>query len=240
MRLLAFDMSDDDTLDGLFKRLCAMEAPLNERLRIFSDALKDAEPRYAYAYDTLVNRLKTARSGSSAPGVGDVMPSFVLPDGDGRMHDLDEYLAKGPVVVSFNRGHWCPYCQVELNALKQGLNQLASAGACVVSIMPEVPEYVARVAADMGKAFDVLSDRNNGYALSLDLVIWIGDELNDLLRSDRIALNVFQQNDAAFLPIPATFVVAQDRRISGCFVDPDFRKRMDIEEMLLALRKGDS
>lgn len=215
-----------------------MEAPLNERLRLFSDALKDADPRYASAYDSLVNRLETARSGNSAPGVGDVMPSFALPDGDGRMHGLDEYLAKGPVVVSFNRGHWCPYCLVELNALKQGLNQLASAGASVVSIMPEVPEYVARVAADMGNAFDVLSDRNNGYALSLDLVIWIGDEVNDLLRSDQIALNVFHQNDAAFLPIPATFVVAQDGRITRCFVDPDFRKRMDIEEMLLALRQG--
>lgn len=73
-----------------------MEAPLNERLRLFSDALKDADPRYASAYDSLVNRLETARSGNSAPGVGDVMPSFALPDGDGRMHGLDEYLAKGP------------------------------------------------------------------------------------------------------------------------------------------------
>ena len=231
-------MSGNDTLDGIVERLCTMEAPLSERLRLFSEALKDAEPHYASAYDTLVNRLKTARSGSSAPSVGDLMPSFTLPDGDGRMHDLDEYLAKGPVVISFNRGHWCPYCLVELNALKQGLKQLASAGASVVSIMPEVPEYVARVAADMDKAFDVLSDRNNGYALSLDLVIWIGDEVNDLFRSDRIDLEVFQQNEAAFLPIPATFVVAQDNRITGCFVDPDFRKRMDIEEMLLALSKA--
>lgn len=231
-------MSDSDTLDGLFKRLCTMEAPLNERLRLFSEALKDAEPHYASAYDHLIQRLKTARSGSSAPGVGDVMPGFSLPDGGGKMHDLDEYLVRGPVVISFNRGHWCPFCLVELSALKQGLNQLAAAGASVVSIMPDVPEYVARVAADMDKAFDVLSDRNNGYALSLDLVIWIGDEVNNLFRSDQIDLDVFQQNDAAFLPIPATFVVGRDRVIAGCFVDPDFRKRMDIEEMLVALRRA--
>lgn len=233
-------MSDSDTLDGVFKRLCAMEAPLNERLQLFSEALKDADPHYASAYDTMVNRLKTARSGSSAPGVGDLMPHFALPDGEGRLHGLDEYIARGPVVISFNRGHWCPYCLVELNALKQGLKQLASAGASVVSIMPDVPEYVARVAADMDRAFDVLSDRNNGYALTLDLVVWIGDEVNELFRSDQIELEVFQQNGAAFLPIPATFIVAQDRRILGCFVDPDFRKRMDIEEMLLALRRAAS
>ena len=96
-------MSGNDTLDSIFERLCTMEAPLNERLQLFSEALKNAEPHYASAYDTLVNRLKNARSGSSAPGVGDLMPSFTLPDGEGRMHDLDEYLARGPVVVSFNR-----------------------------------------------------------------------------------------------------------------------------------------
>lgn len=231
-------MSDKDSLDSIFKRLCTLEAPLNERLRLFSDALKGAEPHYAAAYDNLVTRLKTARSGSSAPGVGDLMPGFSLPDGEGRLHSLEEYVARGPVVVSFNRGHWCPYCLVELHALKQGLKQLAAAGASVVSIMPDVPEYVAAVAADMDKAFDVLSDRNNGYALLLDLVIWIGDEVNTLFRSDQIELDVYQQNHAAFLPIPATFVVAQDGRITGCFVDPDFRKRMDIEDMLVAISRA--
>lgn len=231
-------MTENETIDGIFKRLCTMEAPLNERLRLFSEALQQAEPHYAAAYDSLVNRLVAARSGSGAPGVGDLMPGFSLPDGEGRMHSLDEYLSRGPVVVSFNRGHWCPYCLVELNALKQGLRQLSAAGAGVVSIMPEVPEYVARVAAEMDQSFDVLSDRNNGYALSLDLVIWIGDDVDQLFRTDKIYLDVFQQNEAAFLPIPATFIVARDGRIAGRFVDPDFRKRMDIDEMLAVLHSA--
>lgn len=229
-------MSNAESLDDVFKRLCSIEAPLNERLRLFSDALHQADPRYTAVYDELIERLETAKSGCSAPDAGDLMPPFALPDGDLRIHRLEDYLAKGPLVLSFNRGHWCPFCMVELNVLKQALTRISSCGANVVSIMPEMTSYVAQVAKDVGRAYDILSDRNNGYALSLDLVIWIGDGLRDLLLSDGIDVDMYQQNNAAFLPIPATFVIGRDGRIIARFVDPDHRKRMEIDRIMDCLK----
>lgn len=229
-----------ESLEDLLVRLRTMEAPLNERLRLYSEALKRVEPHYASAYDALVARLAAARSGSGAPAAGDLMPPFALPDGNLQIHQLDEYLDQGPVVVSFNRGHWCPYCMVELSAFKQGLKRIARSGAAVVSIMPEMSEFVARVAAEVDHTFEVLSDKNNGYALSCDLVIWLGTEIRELFRADRIDIDIYQQNDAAFVPIPATFVIGRDGRIARRFVDPDFRKRMEIDEIVAAVEEAAS
>lgn len=229
-------MSNLENLDDVVKRLCSLEAPLNERLKLFSEALHQTDPRYKATYEILIERLASAKSGCGAPDTGDVMPPFALPDGDLRVHRLEDYLNKGPLVLSFNRGHWCPYCVVELNALKQALKRISLYGASVVAIMPEMPEYVATVANDVSRAYDILSDRDNGYALALDLVIWLGDDIRELLLSDGIDLETYQQNSAAFLPIPATFVVGRDGRIIARFVDPDHRKRMEMDQIIDCLK----
>lgn len=231
-------MVEIENLDDIVRRLCTVEAPLNERLRQFSAALKSREPHYATAYDALAERLTAARAGGSAPDVGDVLPPFALPDANSGIHRLDDMLARGPVVVSFNRGHWCPYCKVELSALKQGLKRIGEAGAQVVSIMPDAPDYVAKVADEVGNAFLVLSDKDNGYALSLDLVIWLGAHIEDLFRADKFSLQEVQHNGAGFVPIPATFVVGADGRIVARFIDPDFRKRMEIDDIIEALKRA--
>lgn len=229
-------MSMTDSTDDVLKRLCSMEAPLSERLSAFSAYERQADPLWSAAYDELTSRLAAAKSGSAAPDVGDQMPLFALPDARGGIHRLDDMLANGPVVVSFNRGHWCPYCLVELNALKQGLTRISGAGAQVVSIMPDTPEYLTKVSTIAGDTFPVLSDRNNGYALTIGLVIWLGDELKALFEQENIPLEDFQQNGAGFVPIPATFVVGTDGRILGRYIDPDFRRRMEIDDIIAALK----
>ncbi|MGE0054711.1 MAG: peroxiredoxin-like family protein [Hyphomicrobium sp.] len=230
-------MNNPESLEDVVRRLCSVEAPLSERLKLFSEALNHADPRYTIAYDQLIGRLQLAKIGRGAPEIGDLLPPFALPDGYHRLHRLQDYLARGPLVLSFNRGHWCPYCLVELSALKQSLTRISKSGASVVSIMPETPEYVAKVAAEVGHSYDILSDRNNGYALSLDLVMWVGDAIKELLISDGIDLDVYQQNEAAFLPLPATFIVSKDGRIIGRFVDPDYRRRMEIDRIIDCLDK---
>jgi peroxiredoxin len=228
-------MSEPDPLDDVFKRICTLEAPLNERLALYSEALRQHAPSYAEAYDELVARLQTTRTGWSAPDVGDEMPAFSLPDPNYRMYSLAEMLTRGPAVVSFNRGHWCPYCLTELKALKRALAEINSAGGQVVSIMPETREFTAQVAEETSYAFPILSDENNGYALSLNLVMWIGDRVRKLLIADGVQLEYSQGNASWFVPIPATFVVGADGRIVARLVDPDFRKRMDIDEIIAAL-----
>lgn len=221
----------------IVRRLCSMEAPLNERLATFSAFVRENALPFAEAYDELAARLAAAKAGSTAPDAGEIMPDFVLPDAKMRLHSLDQFLERGPVVVSFNRGHWCPYCTVELNAFKQAHKEIAATGAQVVSIMPDTQEFVAKVSADIDNAFLVLSDENNGYALSLNLVIWLGERIRALSGQFEILIEKSQGNDGYFVPIPATFVIGADGRIIARYVDPDFRRRMEIDDILAALRR---
>jgi peroxiredoxin len=229
-------MTQTENIDDIVRKLCSMEAPLGERLSVISAVVREHEAPFAEAYDELANRLAQAKAFSAAPDSGDVFPPFALEDAHGIVHTLEEFLSKGPLVVSFNRGHWCPYCMVELSALKQGLSRIAAAGAQVVSIMPDRHEYVAKASAEVGDAFVILSDENNGFALSLDLVMWLGTRIKALSNGVEIELEKSQKNGARFVPIPATFVVGTGGRINKRFLDPDFRKRMEIDDIVDALK----
>lgn len=224
-----------NTLDDAFQKICAAEGPLQERLASFSAAVRVHGIPFAEAYDELVARLRSEKAGSTAPRTGERMPSFLLPDKDGRLLDMRDLLGGGPAVISFNRGHWCEYCAIETTALKQAMEQIKARGATTVSIMPETPEFTAKVSARVGDAFKVLSDFDNSYSRSLGLNIWLGDRVRELYMSHGLRLDKYQGNNSWFVPIPATYVVGQDGRILARYVDPDFRNRMDVEAIIASL-----
>jgi peroxiredoxin len=144
-------------------------------------------------------------------------------------------LAKGPLVVSFNRGPWCDYCGLELHALARAYPGIVAAGGEVVSVVPETAKYAEVLQGSRGLPFRVLTDLDLAYALSLGLVFWVGDKIKEMYGQFGIDLAQFQGNGGWLLPIPATLVVGQDGRVKARFVDPDFRHRMDIEEIFKAL-----
>ena len=219
----------------LFREADALDAPLDRKLAYYEDATRAVLPDVLSAYDRLVSRLQTAAATSGAPIVGDEMPDFVLPDHESHLVSLSDLTRRGPVVVSVNRGHWCPYCRLELRALARASDYLERAGAQVVSIVPETAEYAARMRAEQGLPFKMLSDVDLGYALSLGLRFWIGEELTDLYRKLGIELERFHRAEGWFLPVPATFVVDRRLRILGATVNPDFRRRMTLEQIEAAL-----
>ena len=141
----------------------------------------------------------------------------------------------GPVAVTFHRGHWCPFCRISINALVRAQEQVASIGGQIVAVMPERQQFVSDLRATSKAPFLVLTDMDNGYAMSLGLAIWVGDEMQKII-AERHDLPEYQGNDTWMVPIPATFVVGQDGRIKARFVDPDYRKRMAIEDLLAAMR----
>jgi peroxiredoxin len=216
-------MTDPTPLDDAFKKICAMEVPLGERLARFTAAVAEHGRPFALAYDNLVAQIGKAAAGATAPALGEPMPPFLLPDHTASLTSLDELLSNGPVVVSFNRGHWCEYCQLELRAFAAAHEEFAAAGAKVVSIMPERGEYTRTVRA-----------MTNG-ALNVGIVMWLGDEVCSLYKKFGLAIDRYQGNATWFVPIPATFVLNRNGTIVGRKVDPDFRHRMDIEEILQAL-----
>ena len=224
-----------ESFDEAFKRVRDMDASLDEQLRAFADAARQRRPDFAAAVDRLVERLRQHGAGDAAPRVGEPIPPFVLPDDAGHMVSLDQLLNHGPVAVTFHRGHWCPYCRININALAQAHKVIAAEGGQIVAIMPDRQKFVADFKSQSNVPFPILTDMDNGYALSLNLTIWVGAEMQRMMEG-RQDLPTFQGNTSWMLPIPATFVVGRDGTIKARFMDPDYRKPMAIADVLTALR----
>jgi peroxiredoxin len=224
-----------ESFDEAFQRVREMDASLDEQLRAFADAARQRRPDFAAAVDRLVERLRRYGAGGTAPQVGEAMPPFVLPDDTGHMISLDQLLTQGPVAVTFHRGHWCPYCRININALAQAHKDIAAEGGQVVAIMPDRQKFVAEFKSRSNVPFPILTDMDNGYAMSLNLTIWVGAEMQKMMEG-RQDLPAFQGNNSWMLPIPATFVVGRDGTIRARFMDPDYRKPMAIASVLTALR----
>ncbi|MGY8683968.1 peroxiredoxin-like family protein [Bradyrhizobium sp. UFLA05-153] len=228
--------ADADRLRLAFQRCRDMEGTLNEQLRAYADAGREIFPAYGAAVDRLVVRLNENGGGENAPRSGEAMPPFILPDENGKLIALPSLLARGPAAVMFFRGHWCPYCRLNVRAVTEAHDRIKAMGAQIVAIMPETQEYSEKFKAESGATFPVLTDLDNGYALSLNLAIWLGAEIQGLLSYQDMAK--FHGNDGWILPIPAVFVVGRHGIVKARFVDPDFRKRMEIDDLLEALEQA--
>ena len=222
-------------LRDAFDKADAMDAPLDQKVQSYTRASRKLVPDVHAAYDRLVERIAPNGAVRQAPAVGDLLPDCTLSDTDGHLVGLASLHNRGPLVVSFNRGGWCSYCALQLRALARAYPGIVAAGADVVSIVPETEEHARELVKSHGLPFKVLVDIDLGYALLLGLVFWIGDELMDIYLKLGIDLARFQRNDGWFLPIPATFVVGRDGRVLARFLDPDFRNRMPIEDIMRAL-----
>ena len=219
-----------------FEQARELDGSMAERLDVFADATRKLHPATAAIVDRLVARLKQHKAGEDAPKPGDLMPPFVLPDETGRLVTLKDLLAQGPVVVTFHRGHWCPYCRISISTLVKAQPRIEATGARLVAIIPDRERFAAEMREDCNVSFPILSDMDNGYAMSLNLAIWVGAELQEFMTKIGRMLPQYQGNDSWMLPIPATFVVGKDGRVKARFVDPDYRRRMTIEEVIAAVR----
>ncbi len=226
-----------EILEASTRRCREMEAPLADRLQAFADTVRALNAAFADVVDRMVERLRSSGAGEAAPALGEPMPWFLLPDQDGRLVGLGDLLARGPVVVSFHRGHWCPYCRINADALARIEPEIAAHGGQIVAITPELEEFTKELKSDAHAGFPILSDLDNGYALELNLVIWINDEKRRIMTEAGWEIPPYQGNKGWMLPIPATFVVGVDGRVTARFVDPDYRKRMDVEEILRAVER---
>jgi len=219
-----------------FEQARALDGSMAERLDAFAEATRRLHPSTAAIVDRLVTRLKDHDAGEDAPKPGDIMPLFVLPDETGRLVSLKNMLAQGPVVVTFHRGHWCPYCRISISTLVKAQPRIEALGARMVAIVPDREEFAAEMREDCSVNFPILCDLDNGYAMSLNLAIWVGAEMQEYMTKIGRMLPQYQGNDSWMLPIPATFVVGEDGRIKARFVDPDYRKRMTIEDLIGVLK----
>src|SRR5246127_3945284 len=165
--------ADAERLKRAFQRCRDMEGTLNEQLQTYAAAGREIFPAYGEAVDRLVARVNANGGGEKAPPPGEPLPAFLLPDENGRLVALPSLLEQGPLAVMFFRGHWCPYCRLNVRAVIKAYVRIRGMGAQVVAIMPETQEYAAKFKTEAGAPFPVLTDLDNGYALSLNLAIWL-------------------------------------------------------------------
>jgi peroxiredoxin len=218
----------------------ALDAPLSVRLKAVAETIEQLSPEFGRIVDQMVSRLADNGVGLSAPSPGERMPEFVLSDETGRLVSLSQLLDTGPVVVSFNRGHWCPYCRLNVDALTKAQPQIASLGAQIVAVSPETSKWNAELKAYANAPFRILSDLDGAYALELNLLFWLGEQMAAALMAGGFDLTLFQGNATWMLPIPATFVVARDGIIRTRHIDPDYRHRMEIDDLIQAVRCAES
>ncbi len=167
---------------------------------------------------------------------GDIAPVFSLPDAQGNLHSSAELLAQGPLVVSFYRGVWCPYCNMELQALMQALPAFKAHGANLVAISPQSQANSRKSQRENALDFPILSDSGNEVAAAFGLRFTLPDYLVELYLSLGNNLPAINGDQSWTLPMPGRFVIGQDGIIRYAEVNPDYTQRPEPSDLLSALR----
>jgi peroxiredoxin len=186
-------------------------------------------------YEAKIEELRASFAREEAIGVDDHAPDFVLPDAQDKPASLSNLLQLGPVAVTFYRGGWCPYCNIQLRAYQAALPEITALGARLVAISPQLPDGSLSTAETNELTFDVLSDIGNKVARRFGLVYALPAELRAALQSNNKALPAINGDESWELPVPATYVIDRDRRVALAYIDVDYRNRLDPEDVLAAL-----
>jgi len=223
------------TTDPDFDAIRCLSVPLAEKLNAYADCSAENYPDFKLLYDLLIERLAASGSTEGALRAGASFPPFVLPDTDGRLINSKKFLETGSLVISFNRGHWCPYCRLELLALEEIYAEVKGLGSTIISITPQRIPAASQLKEMCELTFPILCDIDNAFALECGLMMSIGPTVDQAYQDFGIDLASDQGNDGLFLPMPATYVVGRDGMIISDYLHPDFRTRMAPNDILKSL-----
>ncbi len=187
-----------------------------------------------------VTPFNTVSAEKSTINIGDKAPDFTLPNADGNERTLYDLLQNGPVVLTFYRGGWCPYCNDQLYEFQENLKEFKEQGAQLVAVSPEQPKSMVDTVLKNQLTFEVLSDLGNKVARDYDLIWVVPKEKRAgfekwLKSTTGMTLAEFNGVDSNELPIPATFVISQNGEVTYMFKDEDYSKRASQNDILAAL-----
>jgi peroxiredoxin len=216
---------------------------LQEQLDAFKAEIESGRPPYnatRAAIDTMhraTAELKASGQESRALKVGDKAPNFVLKDADGNSLSSAELLTRGPLIVTFYRGAWCPYCNMELKALEASLPSYRANGALLVAISPQTAANSRKSIRNNGLTFPILSDPGNETANKFGLRYTLPDYLIALYKAMKNDLPGFNGDPSWSLPMPARYVLDSDGLIAYAEVNADYTQRPDPEDLLPVLKQ---
>ncbi len=215
---------------------------LQDKLDAFKADFEAGKPPYNVPYSVIetMHRATAELIATGAAGrakkAGDKAPAFTLNDPEGKPVSSAALLAKGPLVLSFYRGVWCPYCNMELQALQAALPDFHALGAGLVAISPQTPVNSRKSVRQNKLDFPILSDTHNDVAAAFGLRFEMQDYLIELYQALKNDLPAFNGDASWTLPMPARYVIGQDGVILYAEVNPDYTRRPEPADMLPALR----
>lgn len=164
---------------------------------------------------------------SNAIQVGDSFPSFSLPNQVGEQVAMAELLTKGPLLITFYRGEWCPFCNLALHAMQKHLSEFQSKGVTLVAISPELPNQSLSTVEKHALQFPVLSDAHNELAKQLGILFAHPDTLRPVFKQFGHDLETRNGDDSFEVPLPASFLVGKNGIVVNSFINPDWTKRLE-------------
>ena len=200
-------------------------------------AYAQRSPQERKARSDAVTAVADAKVAERAVGVGEPVPAFLLPTITGKRVDASRLLRLGPLVISFYRGGWCPYCNIELRALQARLPEIEALGASLVAISPELPDRALVTADSNALTFPVLVDQGNAVARQFRLTHEIAPEIVRYQLGNGNDVAAFNGTDTAEVPLPATYVVGADGVVRYAFVNADYTRRADPDTVIGVLRR---
>lgn len=222
--------------DAKLSSVPKLQPRLDERRAEFA---QQASAETVAAFDRGVEEVRDSGVTQRARKQGDAAPDFELPNAAGQAVRLSALLARGPVVIVWYRGGWCPYCNLQLHAYQEVLPQIREHGATLVAISPETPDHAYNTRHAGGLSFEVLSDVGNRAAREYGLVYTLPGIVQRHFKG-RIDLAAYNGDRSNELPLAVTYVVDRDGTIRYAFVDADYRQRAEPAEVLRVLKQLES
>lgn len=204
-----------------------------EALETASRAKRD--PAVQAAIERMIADLDATAVAAGALTVGEMAPDFELPDTHGRRISLAGLLERGPAVLVFYRGGWCPYCNLQLRAFHRALPRIKAAGAGLVAISPQSLDRMESTAVEEELAFPLLSDLGNRVARLFGLAWRIPAEIVALYARRGIDFTALNGTAESELPLAASFVVSTEGIVRLAQVDIDFRQRAEPDDIVATL-----
>ena len=196
-----------------------------------------APPAAVEALHRSVDELIASGAQDRALKTGDRAPEFILPDADGHPVSSGMLLSKGPLVVTFYRGVWCPYCNFDLSALEEARSDIESRGASLVAISEQTAPNSRKSQRQNGLGFPILGDHGGEIAARYGVRWTLPDYLREVQKALGADLTQFNGEDSWTLPMPARYVVAQDGTIAYAEVNADYTRRPEPSAMYPILER---
>lgn len=218
--------------------LPAVAGDLQDQLDARRDAfLKRASPEIIQSQRKALADLQKTGITEQALNVGDKAPDFTLGGPEGKQVRFSDILENGPVVLTWYRGAWCPYCNIALASLTKHNDKFQKLGATLVALTPELPDTNSETVKEQGLPFEVLSDIDHKVADQYGLVFQLNDDTRERYQEKFKLVERSGENAADRLPLAATYVIGTDGVITYAFLDADYRRRAEPEAILAALEK---